>query len=387
MAVKSVAAPLQNPFVAALAAEAREAGLRYTSDEQPGIRRQRQGDDFVFIQPNGKQVTDPETLRRIKRLVIPPAWEEVWISPHENGHIQATGRDARRRKQYRYHPDWRAQRDQNKFGRMLAFARALPRLRKRVDRDLQRRGLPREKVLATVVRLLEATLIRVGNDEYARHNKSYGLTTMHDRHVKVKGGRIHFAFKGKSGKRHEISFQDAQLAKIVKRCQDLPGQELFAYEDENGQPRDVGSQDVNNYLRSLAGEEFTAKDFRTWAGTVLAAIALREFQAFSKKAEAKKNVVAAIEAVASTLGNTPAVCRKCYVHPVILESYLQGNTIATLQQRVSSKLDRSLAAMRPDEAAVMVLLQEGLKAKQTPEQKKRVERATKVLARSGAAKS
>jgi DNA topoisomerase-1 len=365
MAAKSsTAETLPNPFVVALAEEAREAGLRYTSDDRPGIRRQTRGKNFVYVRPDNSRVSDAATLARIKRLAIPPAWTEVWICPHENGHIQATGRDARSRKQYRYHPHWRQQRDENKFGRMIAFARTLPRIRRRVQRDLRRRGMPREKVLATVVRLLEATLIRVGNDEYARQNGSYGLTTMHNRHVRVDGGKIRFAFRGKSGKQHEISVRDPQLARIVRRCQDMPGQELFGYEDAEGQPRDVGSQDVNEYLRTISGEDFTAKDFRTWAGTVLAAIALREFEAVTHQAQAKKNIVTAIEAVARTLGNTPAVCRKCYVHPRIFDSYLAGETIATIRQRVAGKLDRSLAQLKPEEAAVLVLLQRKLEKQQ-----------------------
>ena len=360
-AKSSTADPLPNPFLSALAAEAREAGLRYSSDARPGIRRERRGKKFVFVSADGKRVQEGETLARIKRLAIPPAWEKVWICPQENGHIQATGRDARGRKQYRYHTRWREQRDENKYGRIMDFARVLPKIRRRVARDLKLRGMPREKVLASVVRLLEATLIRVGNDEYARHNQSYGLTTMHNRHVKVTGPRMHFAFRGKSGKQHEISIDDPQLTRIVKRCQEIPGQELFAYEDENGAPHDLGSQDVNEYLRSITGADFTAKDFRTWAGTVLAAMALREFKAATHQKEAKKNVVAAIEKVARSLGNTPAVCKRCYVHPAILESYLAGDTIQTLEQRVARKLDRTLAQLKPEEAAVLILLQRNLK--------------------------
>ncbi|HYF37545.1 MAG TPA: DNA topoisomerase IB [Prosthecobacter sp.] len=341
--------------------EAREAGLRYTTDAKPGISRKRQGEAFVYQRPDGSEVTDEETLARIKSLAIPPAWTDVWICPHANGHVQATGRDARGRKQYRYHARWREQRDGNKFQRMIEFARALPKLRKRVDEDLKLQGMPREKVLATVVRLLEATLIRVGNDEYARHNNSYGLTTMRNRHVKVNGTRIGFTFKGKSGKKHEISVQDTKLARIVRRCQDIPGQELFGYEDEEGKPRDVTSQDVNDYLREVTGANFTAKDFRTWAGTVLAALALREFEEVSSQAQAKKNVVTAVEAVARMLGNTPAVCRKCYVHPEVLDSYLQGDTIETIQQKLKVKIDEELAELKPEEAAVLVLLQRRLR--------------------------
>jgi DNA topoisomerase-1 len=365
MAAKlSTADPESNPFAAALTADAHKAGLRYSTDAAPGIRRRKRGNTFSYVDARGASLRDRDALKRIKRLAIPPAWADVWISPHENGHIQATGRDARGRKQYRYHTDWREQRDQNKFDRMIEFAQALPRIRRRVKRDLTRRGMPREKVLATVVRLLEATLIRVGNDEYARQNNSYGLTTMHNRHARVVGTQIHFTFRGKSAKRHEISVRDPKLARIVRHCQDLPGQELFGYEDENGQPHDVTSQDVNDYLRSVSGKDFTAKDFRTWAGTVLAAIALREFEAATSKAEAKKNVLTAIEAVARMLGNTPAVCRKCYVHPRILDSYLDGSTIATIRQRAARKIDRSLSRLKPEEAAVLVLIGRGLKKRQ-----------------------
>ncbi|MEO7932782.1 MAG: DNA topoisomerase IB [Chthoniobacterales bacterium] len=354
-------AEIPNPFVDALQEEAREAGLRYTHDDRPGIRREKRGEEIVYLHPNGTPVDDDSTLTRIKRLAIPPAWTDVWICPLENCHIQATGRDARRRKQYRYHPKWREHRDENKFGRMIAFARVLPKIRRRVKRDLARRGMPREKVLATVVSLLEGTLIRVGNDEYVKQNGSYGLTTMRNRHVRVRGAKIEFAFKGKSGVRHEIAVKDPQLAKIVRRCQEMPGQDLFEYEGEDGELHTITSQDVNEYLRGIAGEDFSAKDFRTWAGTVLAAIALREFEAFDAQAEAKRNVVSAIEAVAKMLGNTPSVCRKCYVHPVILDSYLTGDTIATVQQRVEGKIDRSLSKLKPEEAAVLILLQQKLK--------------------------
>jgi DNA topoisomerase I len=350
-----------NPFTAALAEEARDAGLRYSSDEQPGIRREFKRGKPVFKDAKGKVVKDHNTLVRIKRLAIPPAWTEVWICPNAQGHIQAVGRDAKKRKQYRYHDDWRKHRDENKFGRMMAFAKALPAIRKRIARDLRASGMPREKVLATVVALLESTLIRVGNDEYARQNGSYGLTTMRNRHAKIAGAKIEFSFKGKSGKKHEISVKDPQLARIIRKCQDMPGQELFVYEDQSGQPRDVTSQDVNTYLREIAGEEFTAKDFRTWAGTVLAAIALREFEKCTHQKEAKKNVVTAIESVAQMLGNTPAVCRKCYIHPEVLDAYLSGDTIATIEQRASQQLSASLKKLRPEEAAVLVLLQARLK--------------------------
>lgn len=340
---------------------AREAGLRYVTDAKPGLARRGTAKAFTYVDAHGKPVREKETLGRIKRLVIPPAWTEVWISPLANGHLQATGKDARGRKQYRYHPDWRLVRDESKYGRVMAFGRALPALRRRVEKDLQQPGLPRAKVLATVVKLLETTLIRVGNEEYARTNHSYGLTTMRRQHATVKGSDITFAFKGKSGKRHEISVHDRQLAKIVRQCQELPDQEIFEYEDDEGNLHDVKSQDVNAYLHEVTGEEFTAKDFRTWSGTVLAAIALREFEQVSSQKEAKGNIVRAIESVSKLLGNTPSICRKCYVHPEVLESYLQGATIATLEQRGARALAKELRQLKPEEAAVMALLQERLK--------------------------
>ncbi len=347
---------LQTPAVAI----AKEAGLRYVSDNRPGITRRARGQRFTFHSPDGATVRDPETLRRIRSLVIPPAWNDVWICPSENGHIQAVGRDARGRKQYRYHPRWREVRDESKYSRVLAFGEALPRIRRRVNADLRKRGLTREKVLATVVRFLETTLIRVGNDEYAQQNGSYGLTTLHNRHAKTRGGQITFEFKGKSGKVHRIDVHDPHLAKLVRRCQELPGQDLFGYLDDDGTVRDVTSDDVNAYLRAIAGEEFSAKDFRTWAGTVLAAIALREFDKFSSEKEAKRNVVRAVEAVAKMLGNTAAICRRCYIHPAILDGYLSGETIATLQQSAEQRLRGSLAKLKPEEAAVMMLLRERL---------------------------
>ena len=351
---------LPNPFLVAAAAEARDAGLRYSTDAEAGIHRRAVEKSFVYFRAKGERVRDAAILARIKHLAIPPAWTDVWISPHGNGHIQATGRDARGRKQYRYHADWRQQRDASKFGRMIAFAQALPRLRRRVTRDLSRRGMPREKVLATVVRLLEVTLIRVGNDEYARENRSFGLTTMRNRHARVAGQNIRFAFSGKSGKRHDITLHDPKLARIVRRCQELPGQELFGYEDDEGRTHSVDSRDVNDYIRGITGEDFTAKDFRTWAGTVLAAIALQKLEAVVEKARAKKNVVDAIQAVARMLGNTPAVCRKSYVHPGIVESYLAGDTIVTVREGAHGKIARSLSRLKPAEAAVLMLLKRGL---------------------------
>ncbi len=339
---------------------AKAAGLRYVSDTKPGIRRERDGDEFRYIRPNGKVVEDPKELERIKKIGIPPAWTDVWICPTPNGHIQATGRDAKGRKQYRYHQRWREVRDETKYGRMLAFGEALPQIRERTKQDMEKPGLPREKVLAAVVQLLEKTLIRVGNDEYARDNKSYGLTTMRDKHVKVDGTEVRFKFQGKSGIEHEITLKDRRLANIVKRSRDIPGYELFQYFDENGERQDVDSGDVNEYLREITGQDFTAKDFRTWAGTVLAALTLQEFEKFDSQTQAKKNVVEAIKSVAERLGNTPAVCRRCYIHPAVLDSYLEGAVIDTLQQRAEQELRDSLHALKPEEAAVMALLQQRL---------------------------
>jgi DNA topoisomerase-1 len=336
-------------------------GLRYVRDDTPGIRRVRRGKGFAYVRPDGRPVHDEATLKRIRALVIPPAWTDVWICPDANGHLQATGRDDRGRKQHRYHPRFRAVRDETKYGRMLAFAGALPHLRARVEKDMARRGLPREKVLAKVVRLLETTLIRVGNDDYARHNHSYGLTTFEDRHAKIDGPELRFEFRGKSGVRHAVELHDRRLARIVKECQDLPGQELFQYVDETGKRHDVTSGDVNAYLREISGEDFTAKDFRTWAGTVLAARALREFEAFDSKAQAKRNLVKAVEAVARRLGNTRAVCRKCYVHPVVFDAYLDGTLLETLTERAGQSLKRTLHRLPPDESAVLLLLQQRLK--------------------------
>jgi DNA topoisomerase-1 len=339
---------------------AKAAGLRYVSDCKPGIKRKRSGKGFVYVGVDGRPIRDRDELRRIKSLVIPPAWNDVWISTHPEGHLQATGRDARGRKQYRYHPRWRATRDETKYGRMMAFAAALPTIRRNVVKDLGRPGLAREKVLATVVRLLETTLIRVGNEAYVRTNHSFGLTTMRDRHVSVSRSKVHFDFRGKSGVAHEIDIDDPRLAKIVGRCRDLPGQELFQYLDDGGERQSIDSADVNDYLREIAGDEFTAKDFRTWAGTVLAAIALRELEAFDSKTQAKKNIVRAIESVAERLGNTPSVCRKCYVHPEIIDSYLDGSMLNTLKQIAEQEMAENLDDLRPEEAAVLALLQQRL---------------------------
>lgn len=312
---------------------ASEAGLVYVSDTARGIRRRKSGKAFHYVSPDGRAVSDKMILGRIKRLAIPPAWTEVWICTKENGHLQATGRDARGRKQYRYHPRWRETRDETKYNRMLEFARLLPRIRRRVESDLKRPGLPREKVLATVIQILETGLIRVGNDEYAKANSSFGLTTMRDRHVDINGSTIRFQFRGKSGKYHKIELHEPRLAKIVAGCQSIPGQELFQYIDEDGNPRDITSSDVNAYLREISQADITAKDFRTWGGTVLAALALCEYCECRTKKEAKKNLTRAIEAVAERLGNTPTICRKCYIHPAIINSYLEGMKLEIVRAR------------------------------------------------------
>ena len=324
---------------------AEEAGLRYVSDNSQGYRRTRKEDDFEYFDTEGKNIKDEQRLLRIKRLAIPPAWTDVWICPSPIGHIQATGRDARRRKQYRYHDRWREVRDENKFGRVAAFAKALPNIRRRVARDLRLPGLPREKVLAVIVRLLDRTFIRVGNEEYARENKSFGLTTMRNRHVTVKGARLRFRFRGKSGRHREVDIADRRIAKIVAKCQDLPGQELFQYIDDTGEVRGAASQDVNAYLRETTGEDFTAKDFRTWGGTVLATIALSAQEKFETKKQAKANIKQAVCAVAQFLGNTPAVCRKCYVHPAVIEVYLNGSGAPAVGEPVKElkKIDRRAA--------------------------------------------
>jgi DNA topoisomerase I len=337
-------------------ASAEEAGLRYVTDVGPGIRRRRAGKGWTYIGTDGKRISDPDRIAWINRLAIPPAWTDVWICPIKRGHIQATGRDAKGRKVYRYHPRWRIVRDEAKYGRLVEFARALPRIRRRTQRDLRRRGMPREKVLALVVRLLEETLIRVGNDEYARENRSFGLSTLRNRHVDVRGESITFSFRGKSGKEHEIGLRDRRLARLVRQCQEIPGQELFQYYDENGSRVDVTSGDVNDYLREISGGEFTAKDFRTWAGTVAAAMALQEFLEIDDDAGRKKAVVAAIEEVAEQLGNTPTVCRACYVHPEVIERYLDGTMVDALSRRVRG-VGRGAHALRAEEAAVLGLLQ------------------------------
>lgn len=339
---------------------AREAGLTYVSDVLPGIRRKRAGRHFSYTGPDGERLRDRAEIDRIRKLAIPPAWKDVWICPSARGHLQATGRDARGRKQYKYHPRWREVRDENKYGRMVAFARALPGIRKQVNVDLSAPGLPREKVLASVVSLLETTFIRVGNEEYARENNSFGLTTLRDRHAEISGAEIRFVFRGKVGRKHSVTVTDRRLARVVKRCRDIPGQELFQYIGDDGERHAISSSDVNAYLREISGEDFTAKDFRTWAGTVLAALALSEFETFDSDTQAKSNIVRAIESVAERLGNTPAVCRKCYVHPEIIESYVSGDLLKALKRRAEDELRDNISGLTPEEAAVLALLQRRL---------------------------
>jgi DNA topoisomerase I len=308
---------------------AKVAGLRYVNDEtMPGIRRIGRANRFRYVDANGRTVADRIVLQRIRALAIPPAWTDVWICSDPNGHVQATGRDARGRKQYRYHPRWREVRDEVKYGRMIPFAHALAAIRRRTTADLRKSGLPRERVLAAVVQLLEKTLIRVGNEEYARQNHSFGLTTMRDQHARINGSKVHFEFRGKSGIRHAVDLHDRRLARIVKACRDLPGYELFQYVDEHGARQVIDSADVNDYLREITGQPFTAKDFRTWAGTVLAAEQLAACEPCKSAAHGKRMINRAVEAVARRLGNTKAVCRKSYIHPAIFEAYLAGRRLS-----------------------------------------------------------
>ena len=311
---------------------ARAAGLRYTTDGRPGIQRVRHGSTFRYFTPTGRRLTNRQELERIRAVVIPPAWEDVWISPDPRGHLQATGRDARGRKQYRYHPNWRTVRDEAKFDRMIGFAEALPSIRRRTAADLRRIGLTREKVIALIVQLLEKTLIRVGNDEYAKQNRSFGLTTLRAGHVDVKGGRVSFTFRGKSGVDHEIELDDPRLARIVQACREIPGYNVFQYYDDSGNRRTVDSGDVNAYLKAITGEDYTSKDFRTWAATVLAAQLLRGFEPCRSASEAKRNIVRAIDDVSKRLGNTKAVCRKSYVHPDVLDAYFDGSLLKVTEK-------------------------------------------------------
>lgn len=345
------------PPVAALAEAASQAKLSYVSDDTPGLSRRRSGKGFSYYGLDGRRITDKRERRRLNALAIPPAWREVWICPQKNGHIQATGRDERGRKQYLYHPDWHRVRDEAKFEHMLTFGRLLPRIRERVEADLKLRGLPKDKVLAAVVRLLETTLIRIGNDTYAEENGSYGLTTMRKKHVEVSGTAVAFEFVGKSGKEWDIELRDPQVARIVRKCEAIPGYRLFRYYDEDGELGSVESGDVNDYLKRISGEEITAKDFRTWAGTVLATFTLTGMDRFTTKTQATKNVSAVLREVAKKLGNTPAVCRKSYVHPDVISCYLEGTLEGLVG--VGRAVDTSARpeGLRVEEVAVLTFLE------------------------------
>jgi DNA topoisomerase I len=336
-------------------ASARVAGLHYVTDEQAGIRRKRAGRGFQYLDVKGQRIRHPAELHRLKSLAIPPAWTDVWICPRPDGHLQATGRDAKGRKQYRYHPRWRAVRDATKYHRMIAYGDVLPQMRAQVDRDIARSGLPREKVLATVVRLLETTLMRVGNTEYASANQSFGLTTLRDRHVEIDGSHLRFEFRGKHGIRHTVQLHDRRLARIVKQCQDIPGYELFQYIDDDGQRHQIDSVDVNAYLRQIAGQDFTAKDVRTWAATVLAARYLWELGTSTSETQAKRNVAQAVKSVAKHLGNTPAICRKCYVHPDVIDGYSDGS-LFEMQDPSASACQDTPSSLHPEEDAVLAFL-------------------------------
>jgi DNA topoisomerase-1 len=339
------------------AASARAAGLRHVNDGSPGIRREpKHGGGFRYVGIDGHAIRRAAQIQRIAHVAVPPAWTDVWICPVPNGHIQATGRDARGRKQYRYHERWREARDATKYERIISFGEALPRIRKRVDADLRGSDLSRERVLASVVRLLDSTYIRVGNEEYARDNRSFGLTTMRDRHVEVEGSKLRFQFRGKSGKQHTVDITDRRVARVVSRLQDLPGQQLFQWQDDDGEIHGVESDDVNAYIRDAAGDDFTAKDFRTWGGTVLAAWALQELGKYASETQAKRHVVEAVESVARHLGNTPAVCRRCYVHPEVISAHLDGALLANLGRRAEETLAGSIDDLNSREAAVLAFL-------------------------------
>jgi DNA topoisomerase I len=335
---------------------AKAAGLRYVSDDMPGIRRRKRGKGFSYLLPNGQTLQSPKDLERIRKLAIPPAWTDVWICPIANGHLQATGRDAKGRKQYRYHEEWRSVRDETKFGRMILFGEALPKIRQKIEEDLSQRGLSRTRVLAAVVKLLETTLIRVGNREYMKQNNSYGLTTLRDGHVDIEGSKIRFEFRGKSGKDHSVEIQDRRLARVVRQCRDLPGQTLFQYVDDNGERQKVLSEDVNAYLKEISGEDFTAKDFRTWGGTVLMLAALMEVGMCDGEKEANKAVVQAVKQVAENLGNRPAICRKYYIHPIVIETFVQGELLDALQGAVEDVDPEDSTGLRKLEAQVLSLL-------------------------------
>lgn len=335
------------------------AGLTYVNDDMPGITRQRSGKGFSYKGPDGRTITDKAERKRLASLAIPPAYVDVWICPDPRGHIQATGRDAKGRKQYRYHPEFRELRDSSKYDRMLDFARGLPQLRAQVDADMSRRGLPVEKVLATIVFLLENTMIRVGNTRYARENKSHGLTTLRMRHVTLDGNQVRFKFKGKSGKEWNLGLRDRRVARVIRAVQEIPGQHLFQYVDDDGTRRQVTSTEVNDYLRQITGRQVTAKDFRTWTGTVLAALTLAEYEKADSEAAAKRNVRDAIESVAARLGNTPTICRQCYVHPQIIDAYLADELRLELADTIDDTLTQT--DLRPEETQVLRFLKKRLK--------------------------
>jgi DNA topoisomerase-1 len=363
---------------------ATEAGLRYVTDSDPGIRRVMRRNGFAYVLPSRKTVRDAPALARIKGLVIPPAWTDVWICQIANGHLQATGRDARGRKQYRYHTRWREARDESKFDNLSDFVRVLPSIRNRVSADLELPGLPRSRVLAAVVRLLETTSIRIGNRKYARDNGSFGLTTFRNRHVRIRGEKMQFDFRGKSGVQHSIELNDKQLAHIVKRCRDLPGYELFQYVDETGAIRNVDSSDVNDYLAEIAGDEYTAKHFRTWAGTLLMAFALRQQEEPTSPTKAKRNVAAAVKLVASKLGNTPAICRRCYVHPAIIDSYVEDGAVPVLSGSRLEEKGTDHRFSRRDELSVLKALHQRRSAKSDQKKLGGLARIPAQQARAGA---
>ena len=335
---------------------AHEAGLRYVRDNGPCIRRQRCGRSFRYFGADGRPLREPRHLKRIRSLAIPPAWRNVWICPSPHGHLQAVGWDVKGRKQYRYHPEYRSVRDQAKFSRMIAFGTVLANVRKTVEQDLQRRGLPKEKVLATVVRLLETAFVRIGNDEYAKANDSFGLTTLRNRHVTIEGTRLMFRFRGKSAQAHTIALTDRKLAQVVRQCQELPGYALFEYQDSDGKVCRIDSADVNRYIREIAGDEFTAKDFRTWAGTVLAARELHDAGPAANDTEAKKKVADAVKRVAKSLGNRPAASRKYYIHPAVIDAYVDGSLFPTMQQGEEQDSAYAGLGLKPEEYAVMVVV-------------------------------
>lgn len=360
------------------AASAKAAGLRYVTDELPGIRRMTRGKHFAYVAADGTEITDETELARIKAIAVPPAYTDVWICPIANGHLQATGRDARGRKQYRYHKRWREVRDETKYGRMIAFAQALPAIRKRIEADLGLSGLPREKVLAAVVQLLESTAIRVGNDEYAKDNGSFGLTTLRNKHAKVDGSAVRFSFRGKSGVRHAIDLRDRRLARIIRQCQDLPGQQLFEYVDDDGATHAIDSADVNEYIRSISEADFSAKDFRTWLGTVTCASLLAEQQAAETQTERKQRLTGVIADVAKRLGNTPAVCRSCYVHPQVIDTYLENGALPKPAQV------RHTEGLVPEELFVLALLRERAGETQSERTVRQLKRSLKARKKKAA---